>query len=252
MKKKKAVRYLVVIFSLLAISITAPFLISAVSDYIVSRISGQGQEDTESETDGDVSDETVEETVTEIGIEPESGKGTETVQAGNAGNSNGGSLKPGVGHKTSEEPDADVSYSGYYDAPVYASQEEEDAANAQAYREMETALKTQEEAVKEYRDGFNPTYEELSSGMMSRFILGREQDFYDSLANFCFGHYNTTLQISRIRFDAVLEDTDERMLVILEFFSRDDRKGLAYIPDLALCSYNKETKAYTFFRGSGR
>ena len=81
---------------------------------------------------------------------------------------------------------------------------------------------------------------------------GQEQFFYEDLANYCFGHYNTTFEIYKVRFDAILEDTAEKMTVILEFFTKEDLTDEMHTPDLAVCSYMKANRAFVFFQSDGR
>ena len=113
-------------------------------------------------------------------------------------------------------------------------------------------LKTEAEAAAQYRSTFSPVYDELEEGLMNRFLYGQEQFFYEDLANYCFGHYNTTFEIYKVRFDAMLEDTAEKMTVILEFFTKEDLTDEMHTPDLAVCSYIKANRAFVFFQSDGR
>lgn len=137
----------------------------------------------------------------------------------------------------------------YYDEPVYASKEEEDAANKKAYTDMTKILLSASQAADEYRKDFDPVYDELVGGLMNAFIAGREQIFYEDIADYCFGRYNTSHHVGMVRFDALIENTDEKETVILEFFTDEAMQNELLVPDLAYCSYNKKTEAFVFFTG---
>ena len=243
MKKKKAAWYLFVIASLLVLSIVTPLMIRSLSRLIVSRI-GRKETDLQTETnfqteqDLDISEAGGTEDITEAS-KPE----TESYKT---------TLKPGSGHTGLNEDQTEAADPGLYHAPSYASQAEEDEANRLAYEDMTAVLKTEEEAAAQYRAAFSPVYDELEEGLMSRFLSGQEQFFYEDLANYCFGHYNTTFEIYKVRFDAMLEDTAEKMTVILEFFTKEDLSDEMHTPDLAVCSYMKANRAFVFFQSNGR
>jgi len=237
MKKKKAAWYLSVIASLLVLSIVTPLMIRSLSRLIVSKISRKETE-LQTETESDIREGTGSEDITEAG-EPE----TEPYKT---------ILKPGSGHPDLSEELTEVADPGLYHAPSYASQAEEDEANRHAYEDMTAVLKTEEEAAAQYRSSFSPVYDELEEGLMSRFLTGQEQFFYEDLANYCFGHYNTTFEIYKVRFDALLEDTAEKMTVILEFFTKEDLTDEMHTPDLAVCCYMKANRAFVFFQSDGR
>ena len=237
MKKKKAVWYISVIASLLVLSIVTPLMIRSLSRLIVSKISRKETE-LHTEAGSDIRESRGNEDITEAG-EPE----TEPYKT---------TLKLGSGHLGLHEKQTEAADPGSYHAPSYASQEEEDEANRHAYEDMTAVLKTEEEAAAQYRASFSPVYDELEEGLMSRFLTGQEQFFYEDLANYCFGHYNTTFEIYKVRFDALLEDTAEKMTVILEFFTKEDLTDETHTPDLAVCSYMKANRAFVFFQSDGR
>ena len=237
MKKKKAVWYLSVIASLLVLSIVTPLMIRSLSRLIVSKISRKETE-LQTETEQDIREGSGNEDITEAG-EPE----TEPYKT---------TLKPGSGHLGLSEEQTEAADPGLYHAPSYASQAEEDEANRHAYEDMTAVLKTEQEEAAQYRAAFSPVYDELEEGLMSRFLSGQEQFFYEDLANYCFGHYNTTFEIYKVRFDALLEDTAEKMTVILEFFTKEDLADETHTPDLAVCSYMKANRAFVFFQSDGR
>ena len=237
MRKRKAAAYIGVIASLIAISIVTPLVIETLSREIERRIRKGGmEEETYAETES--VDELAALTLEEVSEEEES----ESIRPGKDASKAASSPENGI--IPDEVP--------YYEEPVFSSKEEEDAANKKAYEQMEEKLLTAEQAASSYRKNFHPEYDELKSGLMNAFISGREDLFYEEIANYCFGHYNTSFQIRMVRFDALLEDTDEKMTVILEFFTEGDLKNDSYIPDLKLCTYNKKTKAFVFFSGAGR
>ena len=236
MKKKKAVWYLSVIASLLVLSIITPLMIRSLSRLIVSKISRK-ETDLQTESGTDITETVVAEYITET-IEPETESDKTT-------------LKPGIGHKKKKKKQTEAD-PGLYHAPSYASQVEEDEANRLTYEDMTVVLKTEAEAAAQYRSTFSPVYDELEEGLMNRFLYGQEQFFYEDLANYCFGHYNTTFEIYKVRFDAMLEDTAEKMTVILEFFTKEDLTDEMHTPDLAVCSYIKANRAFVFFQSDGR
>ena len=236
MKKKKAVWYLSVIASLLVLSIVTPLMIRSLSRLIVSKISRK-ETDLQTESGTDITETVDAEYITET-IEPE----TESYKT---------TLKPGIGHTSLNEKQTEAD-PGLYHAPSYASQAEEDEANRLTYEDMTVVLKTEAEAAAQYRSTFSPVYDELEEGLMNRFLYGQEQFFYEDLANYCFGHYNTTFEIYKVRFDAMLEDTAEKMTVILEFFTKEDLTDEMHTPDLAVCSYMKANRAFVFFESDGR
>ena len=241
MKKKKAAAYLTVIAALISLSIVTPLVIETISGHIAHRIRNK-----ETETEK-TSESVTEDGMTDISAEDES----ESLS------SPPGSVKKAAssnepGKKSGSEGDTVIVDSNYYEEPFYESREQEDAANKKAYEDMEGRLSTLSEAAGTYRKNFNPVYDELINGLMNAFISGREQVFYDDIADYCFGHYNTSYQIRAVRFDALLEDTPEKTTVILEFFTQEDLEDDRRIPDLKLCTYNKKTEAFTFFQGAGR
>ena len=236
MKKKKAVWYLSVIASLLVLSIVTPLMIRSLSRLIVSKISRK-ETDLQTESGTDITETVDAEYITETTeLETESYKTT---------------LKPGIGHTSLNEKQTEAD-PGLYHAPSYASQAEEDEANRLTYEDMTVVLKTEAEAAAQYRSTFSPVYDELEEGLMNRFLYGQEQFFYEDLANYCFGHYNTAFEIYKVRFDALLEDTAEKMTVILEFFTKEDLTDEMHTPDLAVCSYMKANRAFVFFQSNGR
>ena len=241
MKKKKTAIYLGVIASMIALSIVTPLIINAATSYIVERLQ-KAERETETERSTDFA---VDE-VAALTVETES----ETNEESNP---------PSQEHKNTQQGNGErdrgkdiIVEGGFYDEPVYASQEEEDAANAKAYQDMTERLLSLSEAASTYRKNFNPEYDELKAGLMNAFISGREEIFYEDISNYCFGHYNTSYQIRKVRFDALIEDTDERQTVILEFFTAEDLKNESYVPDLKLCTYNKKNEAFVFFAGAMR
>ena len=236
MKKKKAVWYLSVIASLLVLSIVTPLMIRSLSRLIVSKISRK-ETDLQTESGPDITETVDTEDIAEA-VLPE----TEPYKT---------TLKPGSGHTGLNEDQTEAD-PGLYHAPSYASQAEEDEANRLTYEDMTVVLKTEEEAAAQYRSTFSPVYDELEEGLMNRFLYGQEQFFYEDLANYCFGHYNTTFEIYKVRFDAMLEDTAEKMTVILEFFTKEDLTDEMHTPDLAVCSYIKANRAFVFFQSDGR
>ena len=252
MKKKRILQYLAVITSMVALSIATPLVIRSASDWIVRRVSARNRapeteetEETGQEIDIPVTENDTEEAVSEYGEqeeketqegpEPEIHPETKTGKAGRV-------------EKETERTDAP----GYYEPPVYASGEDEKLADKAAYEIMREKVMSEGEAANAYRDSFSPVYDELEEGMKDRFISGKEQLFHKELANYCFGHYNTTHEIVMVRFDALLEDTGTRATAILEFFTRDDLGNALHIPDLALCTHNRNTNAFVFFQSSGR
>ena len=237
MKKRKAAWYLAVIASLLILSIVTPLMIRSLSRLIVSKI-GRKEPQLQTETEPELWEDGETEDLTETDI-PE----TEPYKT---------TLKPGSGHEDPEGNRSEAADPGLYHAPSYASQAEEDEANRLAYEDMTAVLKTEEEAAAQYRAAFSPVYDELEEGLMSRFLSGQEQFFYEDLANYCFGHYNTAFEIYKVRFDAMLEDTAEKMTVILEFFTKEDLSDEMHTPDLAVCSYMKANRAFVFFQSNGR
>ena len=236
MKKKKAVWYLSVIASLLVLSIVTPLMIRSLSRLIVSKISRK-ETDLQTESGPDITEAVDTEDIAEA-VLPE----TEPYKT---------TLKPGIGHTSLNEKQTEAD-PGLYHAPSYASQAEEDEANRLTYEDMTVVLKTEAEAAAQYRSTFSPVYDELEEGLMNRFLYGQEQFFYEDLANYCFGHYNTTFEIYKVRFDAMLEDTAEKMTVILEFFTKEDLTDEMHTPDLAVCSYMKANRAFVFFQSNGR
>ena len=252
MKKKKAAGYLAVIASLIALSIVTPLVISTVSGYIAGRIrkadteeAAELPDDQEDPEDAGASDAADEE-LTQLSVETEDDE-EENIPQAEAVAPSKETQKEGT-----EKSDTIIIEDTYYDEPWYDSQEEEDAANQKTYQDMTEKLQTMAEASETYRRNFNPIYDELKSGLMNSFISGREQQFYDDIGNYCFGHYNTSYQIKKVRFDALLEDTSEQTTVILEFFTERDLSDEDHVPDLKLCTYNKKTQAFVFFAGAGR
>ena len=243
MKKKKAAAYLTVIASLLALSIVTPLVINTVSDTIAGWIRSSEKETETDETERLTGDE-----LTELSMETES---DHTDMEGSEGVS-GGASHPDHGKTLDEEERTIILEDTYYEEPMYSSASEEDAANKRTYQDMTEKLLSLSEASETYRKNFHPGYDELKAGLMNAFISGREEQFYEDLANYCFGHYNTSYQIRKVRFDALIEETNERQTVILEFFTAEDLKNERYIPDLKLCTYNKQTQAFVFFSGAGR
>ena len=243
MRKKKIVYYLTMIASLLALSVVTPLIIGTISGHIAEKIRGRPKEEQseainyETETDGEGMATISAETEKASDISP-SGPVKTTRE----------SEKTGAEGKSNMAVSQEVSY---YDEPVYKTQEEEDAANARAYRDMTEKLKTLSEAAAEYKEHFDPAYDELKPGIMNTFIAGREGSFYEAIADYCFGRYNTTKVIALVRFDAVAEDTDEKMTVILEFFSVDEMRDDSRIPSITYCSYNKTTDAFIFYESGG-
>ena len=242
MRKKKAAGYLAVIASLIALSIVTPLVITTVSDHITGWIRSSEEETEINETERMSEDgmaalivETESEADDDISSFPDdmpSGKES----AGKAGRSD----------------QTIIIDSPAYEEPVYDSAGAEDAANQKAYQDMTERLLSLSEAARTYKDHFHPSYDELLPGLMNEFIAGLEDQFYEELSSYCFGHYNTSYQIKRVRFDALLEDTEERKTVILEFFTEGDLKNESYVPDLKLCTYNNLTQAFVFFSGAGR
>ena len=53
-------------------------------------------------------------------------------------------------------------------------------------------------------------------------------------------------------FDALIENTEEKETVILEFFTDEAMLDQTRVPDLVYCSYNKKTEAFVFFTGPGK
>ena len=241
MRKKKAAAYLTVIASLLALSIVTPLIINTVSDTIAGRIRAS-----EKETEGFETEEQADDELTALSGEIES-EGT-----GRSDHLSGGSTQSSGGREQGQKDQTIIIDEPYYDEPFYDSSEEEDAANKKVYQDMTEKLMSLSEASQTYRKNFNPVYDELKGGLMNSFISGRENLFYEEIANYCFGHYNTSYQIVKVRFDAMLEDTAESQTVILEFFTAQDLKSERYVPDLKLCTYNKKTQAFVFFSGAGR
>lgn len=234
MKKKKVSLYLAAICSLLALSIITPVLISNGAHFIAGKIGSPRQ--TESETSSSPGMEEIS-----LGLEAESGQENVKIRAGSA-----------AGENPETKPSAvnDGADLNFYNEPEYASKEEEDAANEKAYKDMKQKLRSKEEAANDYREEFDPVYDELVSGLMSSFISGREQAFYTDLADFCFGRYNTAHHIAMVRFCARTEETNEKETVILELFTDEDLLNDLGIPNLYYCTYNKKTQAFVFFAGA--
>ena len=243
MKKRKAAAYIGVIASLIALSIVTPLLISSASDFIAGKIRKSETEKIE-ET----------ETVAEREERPEALAGYESLYLESESEENTPGRRPSA-VKTENSPAKASSFGqviadeDYYDEPVYDTREEEDAANKEAYEDMEERLLSASEAAALYRKNFNPVYDELSAGLMNLFISGREQTFYEDIANYCFGRYNTTSHIAMVRFDAMTERSESKETVILEFFTDEALTDESKVPDLAYCSYNKRTLSFVFFTG---
>lgn len=247
MKRKKIAGYLLVIMALIMLSLVTPLVIKSISGYITQRIRGSdASSETETETDNGAINE------------PGGGPADEDAQLFLEGESEG---SQGTGHKTAGSSDTGRASRGEkvlaqgvtiddtpgYEEPFYDTPEEEEQANQAAYEDMQQKLSTATQAALTYRQNFNPVYDELRSGIMNAFISGREAIFYEDIANYCFGRYNTTKLILKVRFDAITEDTEEKMTVILEFFSAGDMADENRVPDLAYCSYNKRTEAFVFY-----
>ena len=256
MKRRKTARYLVVILSLVALSVVSPLMIRAVSAYIAGKIRGREALREINETGGET-----EEAQTVSGVYEITGNDEddytqltmETEKETEPGNQR--RLHAGAGHgQTSENSAGEMTVieENTYDEPVFRTQEEEDAANRSTWQDMTEKLLSLSEAAARYRKDFNPVYDELKSGLMNAFISGREQIFYEDIADYCFGHYNTEHPIGMVRFDALVEDTQEKMTVILEFFTAQDLLEDTGIPDLAYCTYNKKTEAFIFFTNARR
>lgn len=253
MKRRKTFRYLIVILSLIALSVGSPLVIRAVSGYIAGKIRGQETAETMADTEEVLREGDSQQQTTELTVgseeEPESGYQSQ--------------LRPGSGHgqiraNSGDGVDHDrngeqtIVEENSYEEPMYRSREEEAAANRRAWQDMTEKLLSMSEAAAAYRKNFNPVYDELKSGLMNAFVSGREQIFYEDIADYCFGHYNTTQTISMVRFDALVEDTQEKMTVIIEFFTAEDLLEETGIPDLAYCTYNKKTEAFVFFTNAVR
>ena len=243
MRKKKIAFYLTMIVSLLALSVVTPLIIGSISSHIAEKIRGRPKEeqsetpDTEPDTDGEGM----------ATISAEADKPEDTSPSGQGKTPRAGEKKA-AGKESDPIIRQEVSY---YDEPVYKTQEEEDAANARAYQDMTEKLKALSEAAMDYRERFDPAYDELKPGIMNAFIAGREGAFYEAIADYCFGRYNTTKVIALVRFDAVTEDTEEKTTVILELFSADEVRDDTRIPSIAYCSYNKTTDAFIFYECGG-
>ena len=136
-----------------------------------------------------------------------------------------------------------------YEEPVYQDKEEEDRANRKAYEEMQTALKSLKDASDEYARNFHPVYEELSKGLMNAFLSGREKAFYRDLSSYCFGRYNTTSRVGRVRFCTLTEKDDQKERMILEIFTEGSSSDEDQIPDLTYCTYNRSSQAFIFSQG---
>ena len=255
MKKKKAASYLLVIASLIAISITTPLLISSVSGYIAGKIRGEDTEaESETVTESDQS-EAVSEYAPEyaqLSLEEESEDKSPADRSDTSPAERPDAGKTSSQDKTQASDGIIVVDEDFYDEPVYDTPEEEDAANRKAYEDMNRRLLSASEAADAYRKDFNPVYDELAGGLMNAFINGREQIFYEDIANYCFGRYNTTCHIGMVRFDALIENTEEKETVILEFFTDEAMLDQTRVPDLVYCSYNKKTEAFVFFTGAGK
>ena len=258
MKKKRILQYLAVITSLVALSITTPLVIRSASGWIVKRVTArnqsteiEGTEESGQEPDTHETEIDTEEAVSEYGEQQE--KEEET--PGGPGPADEPEIRQEAEpenvereKKQTEQSDAN----GYYEPPEYASREDEKLADEEAYEAMREKALSEGEAASAYRASFSPVYDELEEGMMNQFISGKEQLFDRELANYCFGHYNTTHEIVMVRFDALLEDTGTRATAILEFFTREDLGNALHTPDLALCTHNRKTNAFVFFQSSGR
>ena len=235
MRKKKTAMYLLVITSLLAMSVVLPLLINAFSGYVAGKIRQMPdgvEKMTESADRGDGTDHTVNIAADETErADPPSVMSDE---------------KPASGAGAPDDKDTIVDVP-YFDEPIYDSAKEESAANEKAYEDMTERLSSLSEAASAYRERFHPSYEELNSGLMNEFISGKENLFYEEIANYCFGHYNTTHPVERVRFLAVTEDTEERTTVVLEFYTSKSAADEFSVPDLAYCTYNKNTQAFVFF-----
>ena len=258
MKKKRIIQYLAVITSLIALSVVTPLIIRSASDWIVKRVTARNRGPEIDETpDTPMTEKDTEEAVSENGEQQENeaeetqGRTEQETDPDVFPETKSPETKPGTVAQT-EKQTGSAGEPGYYNPPEYASREDEGRANEEAYEVMREKVLSEGEAAAAYREAFSPAYDELTEGLMKQFISGNEKLFYAELANYCFGHYNTTHEIAMVRFDALLEDTGTKTTVILEFFTREDVGNALHTPDLALCTYNRNTNAFVFFQSAGR
>ena len=324
MKAGKILKYAAVIGSLFLLSISAPLAISAVSEYVVSRVSGMDGEESGKEEAGSDKESTGGERECTGSKKEGTGGGQEGTGSEKEGTGGGqectGSEKDGTGgeqdeaergnegtetgfgklssgmeedsgneqertsaaiekgwqenRSESEKQPADKGSSSgrsgqvqketltladdknfedvpVYDEPVFKNPEEEAAADREAWESLAPALKSLEEAAAAYRSSFHPEYEELQPGLMESFLPENAGEFYTALAEYCFTRYNSARSVTRVRLDAILEDTDVRRTAIFEIFTDADETGAVYRPRLAVCTCSRKTGAYVFFRGDG-